>query len=133
MIAAHARCTAQLSSSTPPPSTRLALRHTVGSPLGMRAETGVHGRLFLILVCFSVWPAHRADAFGDATAVEIVSLDVGRGESQARTVAERLAWEVRKRSSVEPILEPGRARLEKAALFRSPFAYWRGSEEFLWS
>ncbi len=96
----------------------------------MRAETGVHGRLFLILVCFSVWPAHRADAFGDATAVEIVSLDVGRGESQARTVAERLAWEVRKRSSVEPILEPGRARLEKAALFRSPFAYWRGGEEF---
>ena len=88
------------------------------------------GRLLLVLACFSVSPVHRAAAFGDATAVEIVSLDVGIGTNGARNVAERLAWEVRKRSSVEPILEPGRARLDKASLFRSPFVYWRGSEEF---
>jgi hypothetical protein len=97
----------------------------------MRAGSGVRfGRLLLVLVCFSVWPAHRADAFGDPTAVDIVSLEVGQGASDARTVTERLAWEVRKRSSVEPILEPGRAKLDKASLFRSPFVYWRGSEEF---
>jgi len=62
--------------------------------------------------------------------VEIVSLDVGNGIEGSRHVAERLAWEVRKRSSVEPILEPGRARLDNASLFRSPFVYWRGSEHF---
>jgi hypothetical protein len=62
--------------------------------------------------------------------VEIVSLDVGEGIGGARSVTERLAWEVRKRSSVEPILEPGRTRLDKASLFRSPFVYWRGSETF---
>ncbi len=88
------------------------------------------GRLLLVLACFSVSPVHRAAAFGDATAIEIVSLDVGIGTRGARNVAERLAWEVRKRSSVEPILEPGRARLDKASLFRSPFVYWRGSDEF---
>ncbi len=91
------------------------------------------GRLLMVLACLSVSLVslvHRAAAFGDATAVEIVSLDVGKGVDDARNVTERLAWEVRKRSSVEPILEPGRARLDKASLFRSPFVYWRGSEEF---
>jgi len=91
------------------------------------------GRLLLVLVCFSVSLVslvHRAAAFGDATAVEIVSLDVGNAGDNVQNVTERLAWEVRKRSSVEPILEPGRARLDKASLFRSPFVYWRGSDEF---
>jgi len=103
----------------------------------MPGEFGVRrGCLLTILVCFSVSlvsPAsfvRHAAAFGDATAVEIVSLDVGEGLDGARNVSERLAWEVRKRSSVEPILEPGRARLDKASLFRSPFLYWRGSTEF---
>ncbi len=97
----------------------------------MRAVIGVHGgRLLMVLACFSVVPAHRAMAFGEATGVELVSLDVGQGVQSARSVTERLAWEVRKRSSVEPILEPGRARLDKSSLFRSPFLYWRGSEEF---
>jgi hypothetical protein len=103
----------------------------------MQGVLGVRwGRLLVALVCLSV-PlvslvslAHRAAAFGDATAVEIVSLDTGKGVGAARRVTERLAWEVRKRSSVEPILEPGRATLDKASLFRSPFVYWRGGEEF---
>ena len=106
----------------------------------MRAMFGVRwGRLLLVLACLSVsllaplafaGLVQRAAAFGDATAVEIVSLDVGGNSEGARSVAERLAWEVRKRSSVEPILEPGRARPDKPSLFRSPFVYWRGSEEF---
>lgn len=97
----------------------------------MRGVIGVRrGRLWMVLACLSVSPAPRAAAFGDATAVEIVSLDVGPGTDGAGNVTERLAWEVRKRSSVEPILEPGRASPDKASLFRSPFVYWRGSEEF---
>lgn len=97
----------------------------------MRAIFGVQsGRLLLVLACLSVSPPGRAAAFGDATDVEIVSLDLGEGVAGAQSVTERLAWEVRKRSSVEPILEPGRARLDKASLYRSPFVYWRGSEDF---
>ncbi len=97
----------------------------------MRAIFGVQsGRLLLVLACLSVSPSGRAAAFGDATDVEIVSLDLGEGVAGAQSVTERLAWEVRKRSSVEPILEPGRARLDKASLYRSPFVYWRGSEDF---
>lgn len=88
------------------------------------------GHLLIVLACLSVSPARPAAAFGDATAVEIVSLDVGTGIDDTGNVSERLAWEVRKRSSVEPILEPGRARLDNASLFRSPFVYWRGSEAF---
>jgi len=84
----------------------------------------------MVLACFSVSSAHRAAAFGDETAVEIVSLDVGAGIDGASDVAARLAWEVRKRSSVEPILEPGRAKPDNASLFRSPFLYWRGSNGF---
>jgi len=97
----------------------------------MRAVFGVRwGRLFLVLACLSVVPMPRAKAFGDAAGVELVSLDLGQGAQDARSVTERLAWEVRKRSSVEPLLEPGRARLDKASLFRSPFLYWRGDDEF---
>jgi hypothetical protein len=88
------------------------------------------GRLVLALACFSVCPAHRVAAFGEATGVEVVSLDVGKGAEDSQRVTERLAWEVRKRTSVEPILEPGRARLDKPSLFRSPFLYWRGGEDF---
>jgi hypothetical protein len=103
----------------------------VGTPLIMRAIFGVQsGRLLMVLACLSVSPSGRAAAFGDATDVEIVSLDLGKGVPGSQSVTERLAWEVRKRSSVEPILEPGRARLDKASLYRSPFVYWRGSEDF---
>jgi len=96
----------------------------------MRVEFGAWWvRLSLVLGCCSVSISHVA-AFGDQTAVEIVSLDVGQGIGGAQGVAERLAWEVRKRSSVEPKLDPGRARLDRGSLFRSPLLYWRGSEEF---
>lgn len=107
----------------------LALSPIVGSCLVMWAVFGVRaGRLMSILACLSVVPAHTVFAFGDASGVELVALDLGDTDG-ATNATERLAWEVRKRSSVEPILEPGRARLDKPGLFRSPFLYWRGNEE----
>lgn len=84
----------------------------------------------LVLVCLSVAPGRRASAFGEATEVEIVVLDVGKANGSSEAVTERLAWEVRKRTSVEPMLEPGHARLSDDSIFRSPFVYWRGSGEF---
>ena len=94
------------------------------------------GRLLLVLACLSVsaasllYVAPRASAFGEATDVELVSVNTGADSERARNVTERLAWEVRKRSSVEPILEPGRTKFDRPSLFRSPFIYWRGSEDF---
>jgi hypothetical protein len=82
------------------------------------------------LVCLSVFVPHHASAFGEETDVELVSVRVAEDTSEARNVTSRLAWEVRKRSSVEPMLEPGQARFDNASLFRSPFIYWRGTEEF---
>lgn len=69
-------------------------------------------------------------AFGNATGVEVASLQVSPKGDVSTAVASRLAWELRKRTSVEPVLEPGRAKLEDASLFRSPIVYWRGDAEF---
>jgi hypothetical protein len=97
----------------------------------MASGSGVRTTCFaLVLACLSVGGAERAAAFGDATEVEIVTLDVDASDEGAQSVTERLAWEVRKRSSVEPKLEPGRARLDDDSLFRSPLIYWRGDSEF---
>ncbi|MGB5812458.1 MAG: DUF4159 domain-containing protein [Polyangiales bacterium] len=83
-----------------------------------------------VLVCLSVAIPERALAFGDATEVEIVRVDAGVGNADAKLVTDRLAWEVRKRTSVDPVLEPGRARFDDDSLFRSPILYWRGDSEF---
>lgn len=87
-------------------------------------------RLSWVLVCLSVCLNGRASAFGEATEVEIVSIDLGGGGTGIKAVTDRLAWEVRKRTSVEPVLDPGGARFEDESLFRSPILYWRGDEEF---
>ena len=42
----------------------------------------------------------------------------------------RLAWEVRKRTSVETMLEPGRVRLDDPSIFRSPLLYWSSDRAF---
>jgi hypothetical protein len=97
----------------------------------MWALSGVRwGHVVGVLVCLSVFSPHRASAFGEETDVELVSVRVAEDTEEARSVTGRLAWEVRKRSSVEPNLEPGQARFDNASLFRSPFIYWRGTEGF---
>ena len=53
-----------------------------------------------------------------------------RGSVPPSTAAKRIAWELRKRTSIEVLLEPTRVRLRDAELFNSPFLYWRGGEAF---
>ena len=96
----------------------------------MISKSGVAAACFaLMLACFSL-PVGVAMAFGEATEIEIATLEPGKESGGGPVVTDRLAWEVRKRTSVEPLLEPGKAKLDDASLFRSPFVYWRGSEEF---
>ena len=53
----------------------------------------------------------------------------GDASAQAKATA-RLAWEVRKRTSIETLLEPTSARLDDPSIFRTPLLYWSGERAF---
>ena len=46
------------------------------------------------------------------------------------TAAQRLAWEVRQRTSVDTRLEPTRVRLDDPRVFETPLLYWSGDRAF---
>ncbi|MCA9582232.1 MAG: DUF4159 domain-containing protein, partial [Myxococcales bacterium] len=46
------------------------------------------------------------------------------------TAPSRIAWEVRKRTSIQTRLSPTSARLDSPKLAESPFLYWSGRESF---
>lgn len=93
--------------------------------------TGFAALLALLFVPLAVFHAH---AVGESTAVEIRILDHGGPSSDRPTAAQRLAWEVRQRTSVETKLEPSRVRLSDPTLFDSPLVYMSGDRAFpAWS
>ncbi|MFW6067621.1 MAG: DUF4159 domain-containing protein [Myxococcota bacterium] len=72
-----------------------------------------------------------AAAVGQASALEVRGVLYEGGEEEPRPNArQRLAWEVRKRTSVETRLQPSRARLDDPSIFGTPLLYWSGSEAF---
>jgi hypothetical protein len=84
--------------------------------------------LLLLAVAF-VCP--RADALGRDDAVEVRRVQVGKDGEEARPkAAERLSWEVRKRTSIETSLSPGTVRLDDPSIFRSPLLYWSSDRAF---
>ncbi|HMI91367.1 MAG TPA: DUF4159 domain-containing protein, partial [Polyangiales bacterium] len=65
------------------------------------------------------------------TAVDIRVVELASGEPAPRPLAaQRLAWELRQRSSVETRLEPTRSRLDDPRVFESPLLYWIGDRAF---
>ena len=71
-----------------------------------------------------------AAALGEASHVEIRGVRIGdRGEPR-ETARRRLAWEVRKRTSIETRLRPRRARLDDPTLFETPLLYFAGDSAF---
>lgn len=71
-----------------------------------------------------------ASAIGEATFVDVRGVVVGPGDGEPRATARRrLAWEVRKRTSVPMRLEPTRARLDDPSIFETPLLYWSGDRE----
>lgn len=88
-------------------------------------------RLCLVLVAASAALSFAPAAFalGEGTRVEIRSIDVGSPDPRP-TAPRRLAWEIRKRTSIETVLRPGRVRLDDPRLYDSPFVYWAGDEAF---
>jgi len=79
----------------------------------------------------ALWLAPPARAIGSATVVDIRQVVYAGGEQPPRpTAAQRLAWEVRQRTSVETRLEPTRVRFDAQKLFDSPLVYWSGDSAF---
>jgi len=73
----------------------------------------------------------NAGALGEASRFDVRGLEYGGGNPHPRESApRRLAWEIRKRTSVDSALEPTTTRLDDAALFDVPFLYWTGDAAF---
>lgn len=73
--------------------------------------------------------ADTAHALGESTRLEVVGIDTG-GKEPRPTARRRLAWELRKRTSVQPRLSAGRVRLDDPSIFQKPFLYWSGAGAF---
>ncbi|AKF08293.1 DUF4159 domain-containing protein [Sandaracinus amylolyticus] len=72
-----------------------------------------------------------ARALGESSLFDVRSVDYEGGHPRPReTAPRRLAWEVRKRTSIDTRLEPSRVRLDDPSIFETPFLYWSGDAAF---
>lgn len=72
-----------------------------------------------------------ARALGESSLLDVRAVDYAGGNPRPReTAPRRLAWEVRKRTSIDTRLEPTRARLDDPSIFETPFLYWSGDAAF---
>lgn len=88
--------------------------------------------LLLAVACLAsaLAGARVAHGLGPDGTVDIRVLEVGDGPLSRPTAAQRLAWEVRQRTSVDTRLTPTHVRLEDPRLFDSPLVYWIGDRAF---
>lgn len=88
---------------------------------------------FALTVCAlapEIFSARRVRALGDSSLFDVRTVEHAGGRPPRPSAPRRLAWEVRKRTSIETRLEPTRARLDDPAIFETPFLYWAGDEAF---
>lgn len=84
-----------------------------------------------LVLLSSIFSAGSAFAIGETTRLDVRGVIYAGGEDEARPSARRrLAWEVRKRTSVSTRLNPSRARLDDPTLFETPLLYWSGDDAF---
>lgn len=77
--------------------------------------------------------APSAKGIGESTRVDVrgVALGAAREEDEPRPSARRrIAWEARKRTSIETRLRPSRARLDDPSIFETPLLYLAGDAGF---
>jgi hypothetical protein len=72
----------------------------------------------------------QARAIGDRTAVDLRILDYAGEKPPRVSAAQRIAWEVRQRTSVDTRLTPTHVRLDDVHLFDTPLLYWSGERAF---
>jgi hypothetical protein len=97
----------------------------------------VGSRLFaavLVLACSLA--CSGAAALGPGDGIEVRRVYVGPapahvdGAAPRERAAERLAWEVRKRTSIETTLAPTSTRFDDPSIFRTPLLYWSADHGF---
>lgn len=101
---------------------------------GVSSQRSWLSRTALTLACALVVTAlapswARAIGEGGEIDVRVVRYDGGHHRPR-ETAPRRLAWELRKRTSIDARLEPSEVRLDDASIFTTPFLYWTGDEAF---
>jgi hypothetical protein len=92
---------------------------------------GVTALLVLLWLLASAFPSRVSPVRAMGQGVDVRRIRVTGLEHDARpTAAERIAWEVRKRTSIETQLTPGSVRLDDPSIFKTPFLYWSGDRPF---
>jgi Domain of unknown function (DUF4159) len=98
-------------------------------------HNGVLSGLLAVLLGWGLARGH-ARALGPGDGVEVRRVQVGATPAHAQQAApreraaERLAWEVRKRTSIETMLTPGSTRFDDPSIFRTPLLYWSSDRGF---
>lgn len=69
-------------------------------------------------------------AIGEATQLDVRRVLYAGNHAPRPTAPQRLAWEIRKRTSIETRLRPSEARLDDPSIFETPFLYWAGDRRF---
>jgi hypothetical protein len=83
------------------------------------------------LLAAAVAYPRSVSAIGEWTAVDVRSVEYAGGRFAPRpTAPQRLAWEVRQRTSVDTRLEPTLVKLTDPKLFDSPLLYFSGDSAF---
>jgi Domain of unknown function (DUF4159) len=111
-----------------------ATRRTLSSPLARpRARLDIAlSALLAVWVVASVGPwSVPAAALGPGEGIDVRRVRVGSFDEDPRPkAAQRIAWEVRKRTSIETALEPTVTRFDDPSVFRTPFLYWASDRAF---
>lgn len=71
-----------------------------------------------------------ARALGESTLLDVRRVVYAGEHSPRPTAPRRLAWEVRKRTSIETELRPTEARLDDPSIYATPLLYWTGDRSF---
>jgi hypothetical protein len=99
-----------------------------------RPPTPRLARLFFTLsagLCLCALAPDAASALGETSLfdVRVVSYE-GGNPTPRESAPRRLAWELRKRTSVDTRMTPSSARLDDPQIFDTPFLYWSGDAAF---
>lgn len=87
--------------------------------------------LWLAALLLPLEAVDRARALGPGDGVDVRRVRVGAAVDEARPkAAQRIAWEVRKRTSIETVLDSSVTRFDDPSVFRTPFLYWASDRGF---
>lgn len=107
------------------------LRVKAATEGGQRAKVALSVLAVLIALWGLVTPGPTASALGPGEGIDVRRVRVGSFDEDPRPkAAQRIAWEVRKRTSIETALEPTVTRLDDPSVFRTPFLYWASDRAF---